>query len=71
MGEDSIGERLRAIHFIQACLRLIAFLRVVARHPGAITDLGFDSPDAVVETPELADVNSFVDQVAADDKAPE
>jgi len=64
MTDEHLDARLRAIHFVQANLRMIAALRVVARHPAVSQRRGLEKPLDLLRTPYLTDVMNFIDQVS-------
>lgn len=64
MSDDHLDARLRAIHFVQANLRMIAALLVVARYPAAIQRRGIATVLDLFRTPYLTDVMNFIDQVS-------
>lgn len=64
MSDEHLDGRLRAIHFIQANLRMIAALWVVLRHPVALQRRGVKKPLDILRTPYLADVLNFIEQVS-------
>jgi hypothetical protein len=71
MTDEHLEGRLRSINFIQANLRMIAVLRVIARHPDAIRQRGLMNPLEVLRTPSLADLLSFMEQVTKSSNANE
>lgn len=63
MTDERLEGRLRSINFIQANLRMIAVLRVIARHPDVIKRRGVMNPLEVLRTPYLVDLINFIEQV--------
>jgi len=63
MTDVDLEGRLLSIHCIQANLRMIAALQVIARHPETLQRRGFKNPSDVLRAPELADVLDFIKQV--------
>ena len=63
MGDEHLSARLRAIHFVQANLRMIAALLVVARHPGAVQRRGITTVLDLFRTPYMTDVLNFIEQI--------
>jgi hypothetical protein len=63
MTDERLDGRLRSINFIQANLRLIATLHVIARHPDVIKRRGVANPVEILRTSHLADLLNFVGQV--------
>jgi hypothetical protein len=64
MTDEHIDARLRAIHFVQANLRMIAALWVIARHPSATQRRGLNKPLDLLRTRHLTDVIDFITQVS-------
>lgn len=63
MHDDMIAARLKAIHFVQAILRMISALLVVTQHPEAAERRKPGDPLNVFEHPHLRSVMHFVKQV--------
>jgi hypothetical protein len=67
MDDNHLDARLRAIHFVQTNLRMIAALLVVRKHPGALVRRNLDSPLDLFRSDYLIDVMNFVAQVSRQD----
>jgi hypothetical protein len=65
MGDGHLDARLRAIHFVQINLRMIAALLVVARYPCAIQRRGITAVLDLFRTSYMIDVTNFIDQVTS------
>ncbi|MGH2396666.1 MAG: hypothetical protein ACRDFW_06695 [bacterium] len=64
MTDQHLEARLRAIHFVQANLRMIAALWVIGKHPTVVTRRGVKKPIDILRTPYLADVVRFIEQLS-------
>ncbi len=64
MSDGHLDARLRAIHFVQANLRMIAALWVITKHPGVAQHRGANKPMDLLRTRYLADVLNFLEQVS-------
>lgn len=66
MTDEHLEARLRAIHFVQANLRMIAALWVIARHPDATRRRGLAKGIDLLKDRYLTDVMHFITQVSSD-----
>lgn len=64
MMDEHLDARLRAIHFVQANLRMIAALWVIWKHPTVVTKRGVEKPIDVLRTQYLIDVMTFIEEVS-------
>ena len=60
MTDEHLDARLRAIHFVQANLRMIAALWVISKHPATVKRRGVEKPIDVLRTQYLIDVMTFI-----------